>query len=254
MTCMEQIELRGDRRFSRLKWALRFPTDSITKLMRDPGGFTLLTTTPIIECMLSLLKTRRTLCRSFSTSLDSTHIGTVVYHKALLLLHIDRPPSTWPSKVQSIIPFYSLLQLRSREWMGLVNVCYPSTLSQTPHSTSSFIEPPVENLDVDSETKAYPATFFARNTKPLDIPSLSISNLDEYIEIFKKNTEMTTVSPSIPEGDQRSFVYVCTHGARDCRCGTTGSEVYEGVKLYIEERGLSNRVQAAEVSHVGGHK
>ena len=49
-------------------------------------------------------------------------------------------------------------------------------------------------------------------------------------------------------------LYVCTHGARDCRCGNTGGAVYEALRIEVAKRGLTDQVLVGSVGHVGGHK
>ncbi|KAJ7894455.1 hypothetical protein B0H14DRAFT_2334414 [Mycena olivaceomarginata] len=54
-------------------------------------------------------------------------------------------------------------------------------------------------------------------------------------------------------------IYVCTHGARDCRCGEMGGKVFTALRedLYRRIRadpgGPAERVVLGEVGHVGGH-
>jgi hypothetical protein len=61
------------------------------------------------------------------------------------------------------------------------------------------------------------------------------------------------------------YLYVCTHGTRDCRCGETGGAVVaalraararfaEGAKTEEERELWAKKVHIGEVAHVGGHK
>jgi hypothetical protein len=49
-------------------------------------------------------------------------------------------------------------------------------------------------------------------------------------------------------------IYVCTHGARDCRCGETGGAVFRALKHEVDRLGVGGKVRVGEVGHVGGHK
>jgi hypothetical protein len=55
-------------------------------------------------------------------------------------------------------------------------------------------------------------------------------------------------------------LYVCTHGARDCRCGEWGSKVADALREEISKRkeydltGKYSRIVVGEVGHVGGHQ
>jgi hypothetical protein len=47
-------------------------------------------------------------------------------------------------------------------------------------------------------------------------------------------------------------VLVCTHGARDCRCGDIGGDLVAALRKEVTRR--ASDVAVGEVSHVGGHK
>jgi (2Fe-2S) ferredoxin len=49
-------------------------------------------------------------------------------------------------------------------------------------------------------------------------------------------------------------VFVCTHGARDERCGLAGPPLIEGFRAALEARGLAQEVAVRATSHVGGHR
>jgi len=60
-----------------------------------------------------------------------------------------------------------------------------------------------------------------------------------------------------------ALVLVCTHGARDCRCGTSGGALFDALRRELELRRQNSReeddqiwerIRLGEVAHVGGHK
>jgi hypothetical protein len=53
---------------------------------------------------------------------------------------------------------------------------------------------------------------------------------------------------------KKTWILVCTHGARDCRCGASGPAVVEAMREYVHQKGLERSVVVGEVSHVGGHR
>ena len=62
---------------------------------------------------------------------------------------------------------------------------------------------------------------------------------------------------STPPGESETvpnFILVCTHAARDCRCGTTGRDVAETLSKELQSREASSRWKVFEIGHVGGHK
>lgn len=51
-----------------------------------------------------------------------------------------------------------------------------------------------------------------------------------------------------------SYVFVCSHGSRDKRCGVCGPALIEKFKEEIGLRGMKDQVFVSPCSHVGGHK
>lgn len=49
-------------------------------------------------------------------------------------------------------------------------------------------------------------------------------------------------------------IFICTHGARDQRCGVCGPPLYERFAAEIAARGLERHVHLYRSSHVGGHR
>ncbi|KAK8997211.1 hypothetical protein V6N11_020695 [Hibiscus sabdariffa] len=60
--------------------------------------------------------------------------------------------------------------------------------------------------------------------------------------------------PGTPEKLQGSFVFVCSHGSRDRRCGVCGPPLVSRFKEEIVLHGLQGRVSVSPCSHIGGHK
>lgn len=68
----------------------------------------------------------------------------------------------------------------------------------------------------------------------------------------------STRTESAPDS---ALLLVCTHGARDCRCGDTGGALIRALRAELKARqasgdpdGLWNKIKLGEVAHVGGHK
>lgn len=51
-----------------------------------------------------------------------------------------------------------------------------------------------------------------------------------------------------------SYVFVCSHGSRDKRCGVCGPVLIAKFKEQIDLRGLGDQVFVSPCSHIGGHK
>jgi (2Fe-2S) ferredoxin len=50
------------------------------------------------------------------------------------------------------------------------------------------------------------------------------------------------------------YIFVCTHGNRDARCGVCGPPLIERFVAELAARGLAGRVTVRQTSHVGGHQ
>jgi hypothetical protein len=60
--------------------------------------------------------------------------------------------------------------------------------------------------------------------------------------------------PGSPEPMSGSYVFVCSHGSRDKRCGVCGPALIKRFKEEINGLGLDGQVSVSACSHVGGHK
>ncbi|XVF03620.1 hypothetical protein REPUB_Repub05bG0008700 [Reevesia pubescens] len=77
-------------------------------------------------------------------------------------------------------------------------------------------------------------------------------DVDTFVEeVLVKNGEWL---PGTPEKLEGSFVFVCSHGSRDRRCGVCGPPLVSRFKEEIELYGLQGRVSVSPCSHIGGHK
>ncbi|KAK8602749.1 hypothetical protein V6N13_084952 [Hibiscus sabdariffa] len=77
-------------------------------------------------------------------------------------------------------------------------------------------------------------------------------DVDTFVEeVLVKNGEWL---PGTPEKLQGSFVFVCSHGSRDRRCGVCGPPLVSRFKEEIVLHGLQGRVSVSPCSHIGGHK
>jgi Sucrase/ferredoxin-like len=173
--------------------------------------------------------------------------GTVPLHQAYILLHSHHSPRTFPSRVTS--PLLLELRRQALRWSALVNVAWvPSnTVGNGPN-------PPPDGVG-DSDT--YRLLAFSRNRTALQIPSVTMDNLGNACTRLDDHLKASIVDldPSGP-----LFLYVCTHGARDCRCGEWGSKVADTLREEVRRRkeieptGKYSRVVVGEVGHIGGNQ
>jgi len=104
--------------------------------------------------------------------------------------------------------------------------------------------------------KKQPATAFTTAGGRLEIPNITLENMDQVEQDLKDHLN----GPLSKKTSDEIHLYVCTHGARDCRCGTRGSLLVNALhrekanyqQLYPES--LARRIKIGQVSHVGGHQ
>jgi len=174
---------------------------------------------------------------------DTTSIaGTAPPYRCYVFLHSSISPSAFPAKLTT--PFQRALQAKALQWGGFVNwVSYlnertgvdPTQYAEGPHSATAF-------------------TMFGER---IEIPSLSMDNIDNVNEDLKRRVEARSTLASEPD---ETHLFVCTHMARDCRCGEKGGDFVRELREEVERRvaieptGPYSRIRIGEVAHVGQHQ
>ena len=175
--------------------------------------------------------------------------GSVPFHKAYILLHGQHSPRTFPSRLAS--PLLVALRQRALRWSALVNVAW------VPPNDSGHVSDLSEEETDGNET--YSLLAFASSRRRLRIPSVSMDNFEDTCAQLNNHMEHSSTDVRVvdPYG---LHLYVCTHGARDCRCGEWGSKVADAFREEIFKRrqtdptGLYSWIVMGEVGHVGGHQ
>lgn len=160
--------------------------------------------------------------------------GTAPPHRFYIFLHTPNPPAEYAPRISS--KTQRALQLNVLKLGGLVNFSWSA--EQSVLSTAEDVQ----------ETETYVATAFSPFGR-LDIPSLSLSNMDQVVEKLRSHAD----APSVAQMSNDVHLYVCTHESRDCRCGDRGQLVVTALRDEVERRNLK-QVRVGEVGHVGGHK
>ncbi|KAL0579757.1 hypothetical protein V5O48_002251 [Marasmius crinis-equi] len=140
-------------------------------------------------------------------------------------------------------PLQRELQLRALQWGGFVNWVYYGPNSPGVDPTQSH----------GDDTLA--ATAFTSSGERIDIPELSRSTLDEVDDTLRRRAE----KPSSDMSVDQVHLLVCTHMARDCRCGDLGGAYVQALRKEVDSRRkLDDRLygmfRIGEVAHVGQHK
>ncbi|KIM27777.1 hypothetical protein M408DRAFT_24150 [Serendipita vermifera MAFF 305830] len=227
--------------------------------------------------------TTSSLPRSASEDLSTLRAalrGTVPAHQALLLLHTKTPPEEWPTNVGSVSPLLHEIQAHIKEFNGKVLMCYPGDDEMRSKATHLITSGRYQDY------RHYTGTFFTKLTPPFDIPLLNKDLLPQFLRFFKARMQtgvnVASVLPGASGTDygaaqtlqarsllqssilsqqvdrkrvKKTWILVCTHGARDCRCGDRGSVVVRLMREYLRAKpALAAQVVIGEVSHVGGHR
>ncbi|KZW01051.1 hypothetical protein EXIGLDRAFT_761065 [Exidia glandulosa HHB12029] len=163
--------------------------------------------------------------------------GTVPLHKGYLLLHHPLPPSAYPKNHLTISPLLSSIQSRAAAWGIQANLAYLETHS-TGHASSRL----------HHQTEAEGTFFDLQSRAAFTLPKLTMTRLaTELSDIETPLERVLQLEKALV--DQNTYLLVCTHGQRDCRCGDLGGSV-----LAELQKNASNDVQIGELGHVGGHK
>jgi hypothetical protein len=159
-------------------------------------------------------------------------------HKCYILLHSSRPPTDFPSVYKT--PLSQELQARATQWGGLVNFAWSSDDHQ--------------HQDADADEQA--ATVFSHRGGRLELPHVSLHNVDAVGAAIERHVQ----GPPTSATQNEAHFYVCTHGARDCRCGQRGLAVYDALVASVararerDPAGPAAHIKVGAVGHVGGHK
>jgi hypothetical protein len=178
--------------------------------------------------------TIRMIARCLTTAAGNELPGTAPPHRLYILLHTSNPPAEYAPRISSKVQ--RALQLNILKLGGLVNFSW------------SADQPVFSNAGGVQETETYAATAFSLFGR-LDIPSLSLQNMDQVVEKLRRHAD----APSVTHTSNDVHLYVCTHGARDCRCGDRGQPLVTALREEVARRNLK-QVRVGEVGHVGGHK
>ncbi len=103
-----------------------------------------------------------------------------------------------------------------------------------------------------------------------DLPSSSPDKVDVYVfpaavryqnvgkkewqQILKTHAQKGQVCSEVPSVKlEGKYIFVCTHGKRDHRCGEQGPVIMKKFQEEALERGLQD-IHVHAISHIGGHK
>ena len=196
--------------------------------------------------------------------------GTLPHTDAHLVLHpaqYSRPPTTWPSHVESSCALLSELASRTREHGSLagfrVNLSSgDAALAEPPSgawdpSRSTAMRMPPNHAQEDEMFWLYAYTTSGRYVRWPE--PISLRTLPSGTELRTQLQAMWSRAHDTLE----SHIYVCTHGMRDCRCGVAGTAVYDALQRAVTNHTAqcaqdgakpARTIRVFPINHVGGHK
>ncbi|KAI9063684.1 hypothetical protein FKP32DRAFT_1571761 [Trametes sanguinea] len=179
--------------------------------------------------------------------------GTAPFHTAYVLLHTHLPPAAYPARSSSRL--WKLATVNARRWGGTVNFAWSPDLRTHPEYDGLGEERTAPGV----KPEVYTASVFsvANLQGRVEIPELKVDNIEATSDSLQQLVMSARAMNRTDDEqlDKRLFLFVCTHGSRDCRCGEGGGEVARALRRELDKRGISaNDVVLGEVAHVGGHK
>ncbi|KAL5633989.1 hypothetical protein ACGC1H_005989 [Rhizoctonia solani] len=174
--------------------------------------------------------------------------GTAPEHTFHLILQTPYPPRTWPSKLQDASPLLRDVSALLKQHGGIVNFAWAPSVSgnQTEETLTNDV------WQEKDKPESYKGTLYSLNRDPYTMPAVSKSSLPELSSIIPRPLQSPGAfgPPSIRSSAAKTIdVYVCTHGARDCRCGDIGGEIAQALRAMKRPD-----LRVFDIGHVGGHK
>ncbi|CAE7195139.1 unnamed protein product [Rhizoctonia solani] len=174
--------------------------------------------------------------------------GTTPEHSFHLVLQTPYSPRTWPSKLQDASPLLRDISALLKQHGGIVNFAWAPPVSDNQTEMSSANDVWQES----DKPESYKGILYSPNRDPYTMPAVSKSSLPELSSIIPRPLQSPgAFGPPNPRssGAKMIDVYVCTHGARDCRCGDIGGEIAQALRAMKRPD-----LRVFDIGHIGGHK
>jgi hypothetical protein len=101
----------------------------------------------------------------------------------------------------------------------------------------------------DESTSGYDILVFPDNIRYVGVQETDVAVLVEDHLVSDRMSGALTYEPI-----QQQYVFVCSHGWRDIRCGECGPPLLEAFTSALTDYDLTDKVAVRGSSHVGGHK
>ncbi|XP_061337588.1 uncharacterized protein LOC133284561 [Gastrolobium bilobum] len=166
---------------------------------------------------------------------QSPLVGTVeLYERHLFLCY--KNPRVWPPRIEAA------------EFDRLPRLLYAAVVAKKSHMKKETRLTICEGHD-GTETSNGDVLIFPDMIRYRRLTHFDVDTFVE--EVLVKDGEWL---PGTPEALKGSYVFVCSHGSRDRRCGVCGPVLVSRFREEIELHGLQGKVFVSPCSHIGGHK
>lgn len=162
-------------------------------------------------------------------------LGTVQFYARHVFL-CYKSPDEWPSHVESA-EFDRLPRL-----LGAAMAARKGDMKRKTRLTICGGEDSTESSNGD--VLIFPDMIRYRRLTHFDV--------DNFVE--EALVQETEWLPGSVEKLKGSYIFVCSHGSRDRRCGVCGPILIKKFEEEISARGLMDQVFVSPCSHIGGHK
>lgn len=206
--------------------------------------------------------------------------GTSPSYKIHLIVHPydqARPADTWPSHLESVSPFLSELESRAKKGGSLEGYGISFSSGDARFNATSKGDAELKPWDPATsrmmrvvpnsaqEQEQFVVFAYTTNGTMAKVGPVSLATLDQGSSFSQRvNDALASAQPQTgrTKQDDETHVYVCTHGARDCRCGVAGTAVYQALKDEVRSheattikagKDAPKKVKVYPISHVGGH-
>lgn len=162
-------------------------------------------------------------------------VGTVGFHERHVFL-CYKGPDVWPS------------HLEASESDRLPRLLAAAIKTRKPNLKKTIKLTICEGED-GTESSNGDVLIFPDMIRYKGLTHFDVDNFVE--EVLVKDIDWL---PRSPEPMSGSYIFVCSHGSRDKRCGVCGPALIKRFKEEINGLGLDGQVAVSACSHVGGHK
>ncbi|TKY57412.1 Altered inheritance of mitochondria protein 32 [Spatholobus suberectus] len=159
--------------------------------------------------------------------------GTVEFYQRHVFL-CYKNPRVWPPRIEAA------------EFDRLPRLLYAAVVARKSHMKKETRLTICEGHD-GTETSNGDVLIFPDMVRYRRLTHFDVETFVE--EVLVKDGEWL---PGTPEALKGSYVFVCSHGSRDRRCGVCGPALVSRFREEIELHGLQGKVFVSPCSHIGG--